>query len=91
MVEVNVAFDDNAYFSEFDFPNDSLFHSGAGLLGQPSLVYGATVHGNQKYTLLKLRGHGHRSGQTGELLTDLSKVTTAKDIIDRILVKRTSK
>ncbi|MEO0332904.1 MAG: hypothetical protein AAF223_14675 [Bacteroidota bacterium] len=87
LMEVNVAFDENEYFSEFDFPNDPIFHSGAGLLGQPSLIYEATVENSKKYTLMEVVGHGHHSGQTGELYEDLSRITTAKEIIERVIVK----
>ncbi|MEM8969148.1 MAG: hypothetical protein AAGE93_22210 [Bacteroidota bacterium] len=87
LMEVNVAFDDNEYFSEFDFPYDSLFHSGAGLLGQPSLIYETTVESSKKYTLMETVGHGHHSGQTGELYEDLSRITTAKEILERVIVK----
>ncbi len=87
MLEVNVAFDDNEYFSEYDFPEDTMFHSGAGLLGQPSLVYRAEVRNSKKYTLMELIGHGHHSGMTGELFTDVSKITTAKNILERIIVR----
>jgi hypothetical protein len=88
MVEVNVAFDENEFFSEYDFLEDSLYHSGTGLLGQPSLIYGATVskHDDQRYYVLRLLGHGHHSGATGELFTDLNTVTTATYVVERIVV-----
>ncbi len=87
-LEVNVAFDDNEFYSEYDYPDDSLYHGGTGLLGQPSLIYKARLvqgHGNQ-YELMELQGHSHHSGQNGELYIDLSVISTAKEIIDRIVV-----
>ena len=33
IIEINVAFDDNEYYSDFDFPDDEIFHSGTGQLG----------------------------------------------------------
>lgn len=88
MVEINVAFDENEFYSEFDFLEDSLYHGGTGLLGQPSLVYGATINNtdDQRYYILPLLGHGHHSGATGELIADLSSITTAKYIVERIVV-----
>lgn len=88
-LEVNVAFDQNKYFSEYDFLDDDQFHSGTGLMGQPSLIYEAKVDkkNNTNYYLMDLIGHGHPSGQNGEVNNDLSKITTAKKIAERILVK----
>ena len=88
MVEVNVAFDENEYYSEYDFVDDSLYHGGTGLLGQPSLIYGTTIHRNDKsnYYVLDLLGHGHHSGRDGNLYKDLSTLTTARFIVERIVV-----
>lgn len=88
MIEVNVAFDDNEYYSEYDFPEDSLYHSGTGLLGQPSLIYGANISRNDdhRYYLLHLLGHGHHAGATGELFAETGTVTTAKYVVERIVV-----
>ncbi len=87
-IEINVAFDDNEYYSEFDFPDDEVFHSGTGQLGQPSIVYEAIIdtEDDQSYYLMKLVGHGHHSGQSGELFEDLSTLTTAQHLVERIVV-----
>jgi hypothetical protein len=87
MVEVNVAFDENEFYSEYDFLEDSLYHGGAGLLGQPSLIYGATVsrQDQERYYVLSLLGHGHHSGSTGELFSDMKTITTAKYVVERIV------
>ncbi|WP_272149679.1 hypothetical protein [Tenacibaculum aiptasiae] len=86
-IELNVAFDDNEFYSEFDFPNDKTYHSGTGQLGQPSIVFETLLNFNkEQYYLMKLIGRGHHSGQTGELFKDLSTLTTAKQIVERIVV-----
>jgi len=87
MIEVNVAFDENEFYSEYDFLDDSLYHGGTGLLGQPSLVYGAMINktDKQRYSVLSLLGHGHHSGGSGDLISDLSTVTTAKYVVERIV------
>ncbi len=87
-IEINVAFDDNEFYSEFDFPDDEIFHNGTGQLGQPSIVFDAEIDmdDGKKYYLMELIGHGHRSGQTSELYPDLSTLTTAKQIVERIVV-----
>jgi hypothetical protein len=88
VVEVNVAFDENEYYSEYDFLEDSLYHGGTGLLGQPSLIYGTTINreDTERYYILPLLGHGHHSGATGDLIADIRTITTAKGIVERIVV-----
>lgn len=87
-LEINVAFDENEYYSEYDFLDDNEYHSGTGLLGQPSLIYEATVNntGESSYYLMELIGRGHHSGKTGLIYKDLSGITTAKKIVERIVV-----
>ena len=88
MVEVNVAFDENEYYSEYDFLEDSLYHGGTGLLGQPSLIYGTTINSEdtERYYILRLLGHGHHSGATGDLIAETKTITTAIGIVERIVV-----
>ena len=88
LVEVNVAFDENEYYSEYDFLDDTLYHGGTGLLGQPSLIYGTMIykHDHNRYYVLPLLGHGHHSGASGELIEDLSTITTAKHVVERIVI-----
>lgn len=81
-MELNVAFDDNEYFSEFSFPEDNDFHGGTGLLGQPSVIYEAKIFGGSGPVFLELVGHGHHSGADGNIYKDLSGLTTALEIID---------
>lgn len=92
-LEINVAFDDNEYYSEFDFADDDVFHAGTGQLGQPSIVFSADVdmHDGQEYYLMYLIGHGHHSGQNGEIIEDLSTLTTALEIVERIMIKAVNK
>jgi hypothetical protein len=88
LIEVNVAFDDNEFYSEYDFLEDSSYHGGTGLLGQPSLVYSATIKKSDmnRYYFAALVGHGHHSGMTGELIPEMQTLTTAKYIVERIVV-----
>ena len=87
-LEINVAFDDNEFYSEFDFPDDEIFHNGTGQLGQPSIIFKADVDmtdGNDYY-LMELIGHGHQSGQDGIIYQDVSGLTTALEIVERIVL-----
>ena len=88
LIEVNVAFDENEFYSEYDFLDDSLYHGGTGLLGQPSLVYAAKIRSSDisRYSLAALVGHGHQSGMTGELIPETRTLTTAKYIVERIVI-----
>lgn len=87
-VEINVAFDDNEYYSEYDFADDETFHNGTGQLGQPSIIFDTSIDLNdgKDYYLMELIGRGHHSGQNGIINSDLSTLTTAKQIIERIVV-----
>lgn len=87
-LEINVAFDDNEYYSEYDFPDDEVYHSGTGQLGQPSIVFEATIDmtDHKNYYLMDLIGHGHHSGQSGVLDEDLTTLTTALEIVERIVI-----
>ena len=87
-LEINVAFDDNEYYSEYDFADDEVFHNGTGQLGQPSLIYSAIVDttDQKSHYVMDIEGHGHHSGQDGEVFTDLSKLTTALQVVEYIVV-----
>lgn len=87
-IEINVAFDDNEYYSEYDFPDDETFHNGTGQLGQPSIIFETAINmtDNKNYYLMELIGHGHYSGQNGSINLDLSTLTTARQIVERIVV-----
>lgn len=87
-LEINVAFDDNEFYSEFDFPDDAIFHSGTGQLGQPSLLFETPVDLNdgKNYYLMELIGHGHQSGGNGVIYEDMSSLTTALEIVERIVL-----
>ncbi len=58
-IELNVAFDDNEFYSEFDFPDDDVYHSGTGQLGQPSIVFDTLIdlEDGTKYYLMTLIGY----------------------------------
>lgn len=82
MAEVNRSYDFNEFYHKQRFPNDAVY-SGSGSSGQPSLVYGGDISFEQgNSTMLRLMGHGHHSGKNGELYADLSEITTAKKIVD---------
>ncbi len=88
-LEVNQSYDWNAYYTKDKFPNDTIY-SGSGQVGQPSLIYTATfntnAHNKKTHAFMQLIGHGHHSGENGRLYTNLENISTAKHIIDRLIV-----
>lgn len=86
--EINQSFDFNTYYSSDRFPDDEVY-SGNGYSAQPSVIYEAVVDRNDKQPiyLLKLVGQGHHSGKDGAVNPDTSNLTTATQLVDRIIVE----
>ncbi len=89
LVEINQSYDWNGYYTKNKFPDDKVY-SGSGQVGQPSLVYATEIKKTElKYTthkIMNLIGHGHHSGKDGKLYKDVSQITTAKNIAERIIL-----
>lgn len=87
-LEINQSFDFNQYYSSDRFPDDPIY-SGNGFSAQPSIIYETVIDpaSPQRYYAMQLIGHGHHSGQNGDLYHDLSNLTTALAIVDRIIVE----
>lgn len=84
LLEVNQTWDFNSFWHNAKFPDNKDYRSSA----QPSLIYAVTVDVNNimpEYFLNPI-GHGHYSGNTGNLYTDLSTFTTALEIFEKISV-----
>lgn len=86
--EINQSFDFNDYYSSDRFPDDAIY-SGDGFSAQPSVIYEAVVDraNDQQLYRLTLVGHGHHSGKDGKVHSDISKLTTAIHIVDRVIVE----
>jgi len=86
--EINHSFDFNSYYSSDRFPED-LIYSGSGYSAQPSVIYEAIIDTNDKNALynMQLIGRGHHSGKNGEIYKDLSNMTTALELVERIRVE----
>lgn len=89
-MEINASFDWNDFYHRDRF-SDDMIYSGNGFVGQPSVIYAATIDGSQDFTSMSLIGHGHHSGKNGLIDPDLSKITSARYIIDRAIVEYQSK
>lgn len=84
LLEINQPWDWNEYWNNALYPNDIDYQSSC----QPAVVYSAVIDlGNPGLSFeMKPVGHSHYSGKTGELFTDLSTITTALHIAERIKV-----
>jgi hypothetical protein len=85
LFEINQAWDSNNFWTNNKFQGDSDYYGSL----QPALVYAVTVDPRKKDTAYYLNpaGHSHPSGADGELYTDLSTLTTALEIVDKIIVR----
>lgn len=84
-LEINKSFDYNEYFAKKLKPNEKGYNSGYS--GQPSLVYGAAVNKLSKIeSEMKLIGHGSETGANGDINMDISKLTSALELIDKIVI-----
>jgi len=84
-LEINQTWDWNEFWTNAKYPDDTEYKTSC----QPALVYMADLNldsGVKEYTL-KVIGHSHYSGLTGELFTDLSTITTALNIIKEAKVE----
>ena len=88
LVEINNSTDFNEYYTREAKPDDPFFSGGSYGSGQPAVVYHAVVDMDaaEKTYALKLAGHSSPDGENGQLYTDFTKLTTAKQIADKIMV-----
>ncbi len=85
LMEINQPWDWNDYWTNNKFPDDYAYKTSC----QPSLIYAVTIDPDSKVKEYYLNpiGHGHYSGKDGLLYTDLSTISTAKQIINKVKVK----
>lgn len=85
MLEVNQPWDSNKYWTNSRFPDDKDYFTSL----QPSLVYSALIDPSEPGEPVYLNpvGHGHPSGSSGKLFTDLTTLTTAKEIIHSVSIR----
>lgn len=85
MMEINQPWDWNAYWHNSLYPDDADYKTSC----QPALVYSVIVDQQKSGSELYLNpiGHSHFAGKNGELHTDLTTLTTAKEIAHKIKVE----
>jgi polyphosphate kinase len=84
LFEINQSWDWNEYWTNAKYLDEPEYKTSC----QPSVVYKATLDLNKlnNEILLTPIGHGHYSGKTGELFTDLTTITSAMKIAKKISV-----
>jgi hypothetical protein len=84
LLEINQPWDSNKFWTNDKFPGDLNYFASL----QPSLIYAGTLDTSnmQEPVFLNPIGHGHPSGATGQLFTDLTTLTTAKEIIHSVKI-----
>jgi len=84
-LEINQPFDFNDYWHNQKYPDNNDYSTS----GQLSVVYAAIIDFNSsvKEYYLNPMGHGHPTGENGTLFTDLSTLTTALKIVEKIKVQ----
>lgn len=85
MMEINQKWDRNEYWTSNKYPGDEFYK----LSCQPAIVYEAVVEAGSSMEIypMKVIGHSHYSGLTGELFTDVSTLSTALSIADSVIVR----
>lgn len=85
-LEINQAFDFNQYWTNNLYPQDDNYKTS----GQPALIYCTDII-DPKMILsvyeFKLIGHSDPKGNSAEMFTDLTTITSAKQIVDYIRLK----
>lgn len=85
LFEINQAWDANEFWTNNKFGGDMNYFGSL----QPALVYAVTVDPKNVETEYYLNpvGHSHPTGANGVLFTDISTLTTAKEIAEKIVVR----
>ncbi|MCG8697696.1 MAG: hypothetical protein MI922_06545 [Bacteroidales bacterium] len=82
--EINQTWDWNEYWNNSKYPDDEEYKASC----QPALVYSAKVQSSIEDEVdFSLIGHSSHNGSNGVLYTDVSTITTAKDITGSIKFK----
>lgn len=84
LFEINQSWNWNDYWTNTKYPDNEHYMTSS----QPAVVYMATINRNKPRDEYRLEpiGHGHWSGQNGNLYEDLSTLTTALEIAESVRV-----
>ncbi|MGF7137975.1 hypothetical protein [Roseimarinus sediminis] len=82
LMEINQPWDWNEYWHNSRYPDDPDYKTSC----QPALVYAVTIDQSSEDVAYYLNpiGHSHYAGADGSLYTDLTTITTAKNIVYKV-------
>jgi len=80
LLEVNQPWDFNKYWTNSKYIDNLQYKRSA----QPSVIYSVTVNTDESEYFLNPIGHGDPIGENGKLYTNLSNLTTSKEIFKSI-------
>lgn len=84
LLEINQSWDWNEYWTNNKFPDDEQYKTSS----QPAVVYATEIDhksGKKEYQM-EVAGHSHYSGKDGKLYKDISTLTSALQIVDKITI-----
>lgn len=84
LLEINQPWDWNEYWTNDKYPDDTEYKTSS----QPAVVYRVLVNteDDKKNYPMRAIGHSHYSGKDGSLTEDLSTLSTALEIVDKLTV-----
>lgn len=82
-LEVNQSWDWNTFWTNNKYPESKAYQHSA----QPSVIYAVEINSDSEHYYMNPIGHGDAKGDSGKLFTDLSNLTTAKEIFESIQIK----
>ncbi len=82
LLEINQLGDWNNYWTNDSYPESAAYKRSA----QPSLIYSVDIDQSSQEYYLNPMGHGDPRGVSGKLYTNISTITTAKNILQEIKV-----
>lgn len=83
LLEVNQSWDWNSYWTNNKYPENTAYKHSA----QPSIIYAVEINKEGKDFFMNPIGHGDPKGESGNLFTDLSTLSTAKEIFQSIEIQ----
>ena len=83
LLEVNQTWDWNQYWTNHKYPGNNAYKHSA----QPSIIYAVEINNDTDRFFMNPIGHGDPKGESGQLFTDLSTLSTAKEIFNRIEIQ----
>ena len=87
--EINHSGDFNDYYHKNIDPDSEHYGGGRWGSGQPAVIYAKKINlsDNEKKYSLEIIGHSSPSGENGHVYSDISKLTSAKEIVKDIIVE----